>query len=143
MQVYKQGSLYMKKVLASLCAVFLCLLSSLVLASGILVPGIGDKATSMGGAFRAPAHDWSAAWWNPAGLAYLEASEFTSQLMILAPRPNFTPDITASGYDLGYRNGTEWNPSDRISYFPNVGGFYKIPNSSNLKAGGAAPFHCW
>jgi long-chain fatty acid transport protein len=140
MQAYKQGSLYMKKVLASLGTALLCILPTLALASGILVPGIGDKATNLGGAFRALANDWSAAWWNPAGLAYLETSEFTSQLMVIAPRPNFTPDITASGYDLGYRNGTEWNPSDRISYFPNVGGFYKIPNSSNLKAGVAVLF---
>src|SRR4030067_2196531 len=116
MQVYKQGSLYMKKVLASLCAVFLGLLSSLVLASGILVPGIGDQATSMGGAFRALANDWSAAWWNPAGLAYLETSELTTQLMINIPRPNFTPDINLEGYGLGYRNGTGGGPGERMCY---------------------------
>jgi len=131
----------MKKAIVSGCAAFLFLLPSLGLASGILIPGIGDKATSMGGAFRALANDWSAAWWNPAGLAYLETSEFTAQLMTIAPRPNFTPAISLpGGYDLGYRNGTEWNPADRIFYFPNAGGFYKIPNAANLKAGVAVLF---
>src|SRR3972149_7235432 len=113
MQAYKQGSLFMKRILTSMCIFLLCLLPGLVWASGIAVPGLGDKATSMGGAFRALANDWSAAWWNPAGLAYLETSELTTQLMINAPRPNFTPDINLGGYGLGYRNGTEWAPDDR------------------------------
>ncbi len=130
----------MKKILVSLCAGFLCLAPVLAIASGILVPGIGDKATSMGGAFRALANDWSAAWWNPAGLAYLETSEFTTQLMINIPRPNFTPDINFSGYSVGYRNGTEWVPDDRIYYLPNAAGFYKFPNANNLKAGIAIIF---
>src|SRR3990170_4336342 len=143
MQVYKQGSLSMKKVLVSFCACLLCLWPALGIAAGIAVPGIGDKATSLGGAFRALANDWSAAWWNPAGLAYLEKSEFTSQLMIVSPRPNYTPDITTSSspaYDLGYRNGTEWNPEDRHFYFPNAAGFYKIPTATNFNAGVAILF---
>jgi len=131
----------MRRFLLIFCSGLLCLLPSLAFCSGILVPGIGDKATSMGGAFRALANDWSAAWWNPAGLAYLETSEFTSQLMIVSPRPNYTPDVLGGGaYGFGYRNGTEWNPADRHFFLPNAAGFYKFPNTANLKAGVAVLF---
>jgi long-chain fatty acid transport protein len=143
MQAYKQGSLAMRKLTVSLCIGLLFVFPVLSLASGIDIPGVGDKATSMGGAFRALANDWSAAWWNPAGLAYLESSQFTSQLMILSPRPEFTPDIAADNLGqiaLGYRNGMEWVPSDRHFYYPNAAGFYKLPNTNNLNAGVAVLF---
>jgi len=41
-------------------------------ASGIESPGVGSRALSMGGAFVGLADDWSAAFWNPAGLARLQ-----------------------------------------------------------------------
>src|SRR5258706_284386 len=37
-------------------------------------PGVGAKALSMGGAFVGVADDWTAAYWNPAGLAQLQGS---------------------------------------------------------------------
>ncbi|MCI0531699.1 MAG: outer membrane protein transport protein [candidate division Zixibacteria bacterium] len=126
-----------------LLSLLMCLAQAvLVSGSGITVPGIGDRATGMGGAFRALANDWSAAWWNPAGLAYLQTSEFTAQLMAFSPRPNFTPNITAGSgaYPVGYLNGTEWNPKDRHFFYPNAGGFYKFPNKENFNAGIAILF---
>jgi len=121
----------------------IAMLTGLAQSSGIYVPGVGDKSTSLGGAFRALANDWSAAWWNPAGLAYLEKSEFTTQLMIVTPRPNYTPDINAGAsgeIEFGYRNGTEWVPNDRHFFYPNAGGFYKIPTAANFNAGLAVLF---
>lgn len=37
-------------------------------------PGIGTRALAMGGAFVGLADDWSAAYWNPAGLAQLRGT---------------------------------------------------------------------
>ncbi|MEA3297267.1 MAG: hypothetical protein U9R56_05330, partial [candidate division Zixibacteria bacterium] len=47
----------------------LMLLSSGLIASGLDGLGVGTKATAMGGAFRAIANDWTAAYYNPAGYA--------------------------------------------------------------------------
>jgi long-chain fatty acid transport protein len=37
-------------------------------------PGLGARATAMGGAFIAVADDWTAIYWNPAGLSQLKGS---------------------------------------------------------------------
>jgi long-chain fatty acid transport protein len=42
-----------------------------VLAGGFENAGLGARATSMGGAFIGVADDWTAIYWNPAGLARL------------------------------------------------------------------------
>ncbi|MBN2104336.1 outer membrane protein transport protein [bacterium] len=42
--------------------------------------GIGVKATALGNAFTAVADDYSAIYWNPAGLALLSRSEITGDL---------------------------------------------------------------
>lgn len=41
-----------------------------VAAGGFEGPGVGTRALSMGGAFIGLADDWSASFWNPAGLAF-------------------------------------------------------------------------
>ncbi len=40
-------------------------------AGGIEGPGVGARALSMGGAYVALVDDWTAAFWNPAGLAFM------------------------------------------------------------------------
>ena len=48
------------------------------LVSGANVPdvyGVGSRAVSLGGAFTAVADDFSATWYNPAGLALLDRAE--------------------------------------------------------------------
>jgi long-chain fatty acid transport protein len=43
-------------------------------AGGYEFGGLGSRALSMGGAYIGLADDWTAAYWNPAGLAQLEGS---------------------------------------------------------------------
>ncbi|UCE65983.1 MAG: outer membrane protein transport protein [Candidatus Zixiibacteriota bacterium] len=95
-------------------------------AGGFALSGVGSKAIGMGGAFRGLADDWSAAYWNPAGLTQLEESQLTGMLVFLSPRPEYTPDISYGGIDVGYRN-------DRLTYtktetivIPDFGGFLKL-----------------
>lgn len=45
---------------------------SILFAGGYESPGLGPKALSMGGAFIGLADDWTAIYWNPAGLAQLK-----------------------------------------------------------------------
>ena len=37
-------------------------------AAGVSVTGIGARATSLGGSYRAVSDDWSGMYWNPAGI---------------------------------------------------------------------------
>lgn len=56
--------------------VFLGLVAHLP-ANGINLNGVGAKAVSMGGAFVGLANDYSAVFWNPAGLTQMKAPSLT------------------------------------------------------------------
>ena len=57
--------------LAVAVMLLLVLWSGSLYASGFENTGLGTTARGMGGAFRAIADDWSAAYYNPAGYAYI------------------------------------------------------------------------
>ncbi|MBN1481092.1 hypothetical protein EH223_01385 [candidate division KSB1 bacterium] len=50
--------------------IFMLLISSNIFAAGVDLTGVGARAQAMGGNYRSIADDWSAMYWNPAGLAY-------------------------------------------------------------------------
>ena len=52
-------------------------------ASGFENTGLGTTARGMGGAFRAVADDWSAAYYNPAGYAYILDNQLGVNLGLL------------------------------------------------------------
>ena len=112
--------------------------SSSLAGGGFALPGIGSKALNMGGAFRGLADDWSAAFWNPAGLAYLPNSEFTMNLYTLNFRPEYTPNMNLgeSGYSypVGYPNATSY-PEDRAFFLPSFSGFYKFTQMEGFTGG--------
>jgi len=116
--------------------IFEYLMTSGAIAGGLALSGVGSRAISMGGAFRGLADDWSACYWNPAGLANMEMSEFNGMLTIISPRPEYNPDINLSGYDiLGFKNGTNWYTKDKNHIFPSFSGFFKIPGIKGWTAG--------
>ena len=121
------------------CAVAILLVFQMMAGSayagGYALSGVGSKAIAMGGAFRGLADDWSAAYWNPAGLTQLEESEFNSMLVILNPRPEYTPDITFGGLDVGYRNGEVLYPDNGAIFVPDVSGFFKFDNWEHTTVG--------
>jgi long-chain fatty acid transport protein len=105
---------------------------------GFALPSVGSKAASMGGAFRGLANDWSAAYWNPAGLAFQDSSEVSFSLSTLSPKPEYTPNIKIGEgdflYELGYKNGEKRFPDDKTSVLSNFAVFYKVPEK-NLNFG--------
>jgi long-chain fatty acid transport protein len=113
----------------------LSLMTGSVLGGGMALSGIGAKAISMGGAFRGLADDWSAAYWNPAGLAQLENSELGVSLSMLSPRPEVVTNIKYSGYDVGYKNGVTHYTNDKNYLVPNLAGFFQVPAPADIKAG--------
>jgi long-chain fatty acid transport protein len=55
----------------------LALASGIAAAGGFYVPGVGPRATAMGGAFIGLADDYSAVHWNPAGITQIGGLEVT------------------------------------------------------------------
>lgn len=110
-------------------------------AAGFATGGIGIKARSMGGAFRGIADDWSAAGYNPAGLAYLENNEFNVTLGTYSPRMTYIPNVTSNGVDLGFRaaNGLEMPPENDLWPIPSLAGMM-APSSENGIAYGLAVY---
>src|SRR4030066_1614033 len=100
-----------------IATLILLFIPQLLWASGMSL-NVGAKASALGGAFRGLADDWSAAWWNPAGLAYLKKSEANSILSIIVPRQKYEPNVLIGGsYPVGYRNNQDRVPDDRIFYY--------------------------
>ncbi|TFB10378.1 hypothetical protein E3V36_03990 [Candidatus Marinimicrobia bacterium MT.SAG.2] len=83
-------------------------------ASGIGLKLVGSRAFSLGGAFRGVANDFSAAYWNPAGMTRLNGFQIgfgavgVIPVATLTPK-NLTPDIfnpvPADGGLYGLNNG--------------------------------------
>jgi long-chain fatty acid transport protein len=103
---------------------------------GFALPGVGSKALSMGGAFRGLADDWSAAFWNPGGLAYLPNTEFSMNGYVLNFRPEYTPSMNLgeAGYNIGYPTVTYY-PEDRAFFLPGFSGFYKFSQMQGFTGG--------
>lgn len=88
-------------------AVVILLVNGAAYAGGYNLAGVGAKGLAMSGAFRAIADDWSAMYWNPAGLAGQQNSVTLSGKM-LYPIVWLTPNVTSNypGYE-GYVNGVK------------------------------------
>ena len=88
-------------------------------ASGIGLKLVGSRAFSLGGAFRGVANDFSAAYWNPAGMTRLNGFQIgfgvvgVRPVATLTPK-NLTPDI--------------FNP------VPTDGGLYGLNNGYTISA---------
>lgn len=128
--------------LGVILSIFVSTVSSLA-GGGFALPGVGAKAMSMGGAFRGLADDWSAAYWNPGGLAYLDSSELNSEGYILNFRPEYTPNIQLGDahYGIGYPT-TTYYPDDRAFFLPEFSGFFKLAQLKGFIGGVAfyAPY---
>lgn len=57
--------------------------------TGIENPKIGARATAMGGNYRSIANDWSAMYWNPAGLSFIKGWSTGFSLEYVMLRPTF------------------------------------------------------
>lgn len=82
---------------------------------------IGAKAKGMGGAFRAIADDWSAGYYNPAGLFYTTDNRVYINYVISYYELEYTPDVKYGEYGVGYYDGEIYNNYHIISN-PMAGG---------------------
>jgi long-chain fatty acid transport protein len=80
------------KLLISLVT-FLVFLSSMALANGLNLNGLGARAVAMGGAFVGLADDFSAVYWNPAGAAQFGKKYFGFSGFAILPSMSYTFDM--------------------------------------------------
>ena len=118
--------------LATLVFALLALLGSSVAASGFENTGLGTTARGMGGAFRAVANDWTAAYYNPAGYAFIVDNQVGGALSLFHLRNEITPDYAATDnfgneYGWGIVNGQTVYNFHRILNNPSGGLILRTP----------------
>ncbi len=146
-------------------ALLLLLLTAPAYGGGYEWGGLGARATAMGGAFIGLADDWTANYWNPAGLAQLEGAE--GGLELFSPHPtlragnsyaNLPPspqtseiykytkdmfiDYTATFTGGGVSEPSQFNKTSTSFNFYNpngVGGYVTIPEYFTLGAAVYSP----
>ena len=105
------------------------LLSSLIQASGFENTGVGWKARAMGGAFRAVADDWTAAYYNPAGYAWIKDNQVGGNAAFVHFRNELTPNYVLGGVadSTGYFNGRTIYNKHEILANPSAGVIARFP----------------
>lgn len=96
-----------KLFLHTLLALALWLTGNPLWASGIETNGVGARATAMGGSYRAIANDWSAMYWNPAGLAFTPGWNAGVFGAVVMPRATFK---AGSSHYYNLYGGEEFKP---------------------------------
>ena len=107
----------------------IALISASTLAAGFENTGVGVQARGMGGAFRAVANDWTAAYYNPAGLAYITDNQWGVETAFLHYRDELVPDYKYGGLDsvTGFYNGLSIYNKHRVLTNPTGGFVGKLP----------------
>lgn len=98
-------------------------LSSLALSNGLNLNGLGSKAVAMGGAFVGLADDFSAFFWNPAGIAQFKQVTFGLSGDDIIPTGTYK-------FDLALVNAQ----TERKHYFVGMAAIF-VPISENVVAG--------
>ena len=117
--IIKEIKMMNQKIKLCIMSLFLIIPFTELSASGLGLKLVGTRAFSLGGAFRGVANDFSAAYWNPAGMMRLNGFQIgfgavgVVPVATLTPK-NLTPDV--------------FNPD------PTLGGLYGLNNGYTTSA---------
>jgi long-chain fatty acid transport protein len=94
-----KGDAKVKKgtIVLGIACVFMIMKASMVCAGGYELPMLGSRVLGMGGAFIATADDWTAIYWNPAGLSQQE--HWGLGVTVFSPHYTLTDGNSISNYD--------------------------------------------
>jgi long-chain fatty acid transport protein len=120
---------------ALLTLIVAVLLSGVALAGGWQYSGVGARAKAMGGAYRGIADDGIGAYYNPAGLAFLQQNIFNLTGEVYSPRPTATPDFKAAGYGFGYLDGQKRYSKDNSYLMGETSLFFRPTKDNNFVFG--------
>jgi len=82
-------------------------------ANGLNLNGVGSKAIAMGGAFIGLADDYSAIFWNPAGLSQMKNTSISFFITDLIPSGTYT----FPAYGIDAKTKSAMYPSGAVGYF--------------------------
>lgn len=107
----------MKKALTRLflVAILAVGLTTGLSANGLNLNGFGARATGMGGAYVSLANDYTAVFWNPAGLAEMTKAQFGLAFDALIP----TGKYTAGPFEM--KTEKKMYPAGLLGYFQPIG----------------------
>jgi long-chain fatty acid transport protein len=109
-------------------SILVVMLLSVASAGGFDNLAVGTKARALGGAFTGLANDWTAAYYNPAGYAYLMDNSIGGNLALIHYRNELTPDYRWGGtYETGIFNDVANVNRHEILNAPSAGAVVRLP----------------
>ncbi len=108
-------------------ALFVVLLSSLSFANGLNLNSLGSRAQAMGGAFVGLADDFSAIFWNPAGMGFFKTMRVGGYGTLIMPKGNYS--LTVPSY------GEMVNATTQAKSYPGGMAAFYYPITDQLVAG--------
>lgn len=99
-----------------------------VFPSGVSLTGIGARATALGGNFRAVANDWSAMFWNPAGISQLQGLHVGASFELVMPGAKYT--FTQNTPAFGIYRTAQFENEPRTFPIPAAGIVYGLGKMS-------------
>ena len=143
----------MKRIFSIASFMFVILLAGSLFASGVGLTGIGARATALAGAYRGVANDWSAMYWNPAGITQIKGFQFGTSFEMIMPTGNITPakwSYIAPAFMIGNPDTVETNftnmrtgdtkSESRTFYIPAFGVTYQMNDKLTVGFAFYAPF---
>ena len=113
------------------CLAVLVLAPALALGNGFYMPTVGSRASAMGGAFIGLADDYSAVYWNPAGITQIKGMEVTATGHDVVPLTSREGYVRFGGYggaadrfaigNIGATNRTSNNVAPGFFFFTDAG----------------------
>ena len=82
-------------------------------SNGLNLNGMGTKAISMGGAFIAVADDYSAVFWNPAGLTQMDKANLSVFSSIIVPTGTYQYDPAG----INMETESKMFPAPALTYY--------------------------
>jgi len=108
-------------------------------SNGTQIGTVGARSTSMGSCFRGLADDWSAVFFNPAGLTQLGKWTIGGSTGLIIPRGSYTADPYPV-YPFSGMYTTQVDATPKNFYVPSIGVFYKPSEKLVVGVGVYAPF---
>ncbi len=105
-------------------------------ANGLNLNGVGARAISMGGAFVGLADDYSAVFWNPAGLTQLKGSNISLSASFIIPKGSY--QYSTAGIDEETLSAVHTAPTG--TYFKQVSDNMVIGFAAYATAGAGAEY---
>ncbi|MBI5267508.1 MAG: outer membrane protein transport protein [candidate division Zixibacteria bacterium] len=111
----------------------MALLCTSVAAGGFENTAVGTTAAGMGGAFRSIADDWTAAYYNPAGLAFQKDNQLGGYASFTQLRNELSPNYRngANQTEFGVINNRNIYNFHQIFYTPGSGLVTRLPFLNN------------